>query len=222
MQQLIIKFEKHLDKLSKRDQVALLVIFIVVMLAIWFRLIYLPLSENIIVMEQEITQKTTDVEDLQAKMAALTKSMNEDPDAENRQLLNSYLEENTELDKALARTSVQIISPQEMSALLEQLLKSQPGLEFVSLKNKAATPEFIESPDELEAAVNNVNTIYRHSVVLQMEGGFHNALSYLKKLEQLPWRLFWHDVEIETSGYPNALITLEVYTLGFREGLIGA
>ncbi len=52
MQQLIIKFEKHLDKLSKRDQIALFVIFIVVVLAIWFRLIYLPLSENIIVMEQ--------------------------------------------------------------------------------------------------------------------------------------------------------------------------
>ncbi len=221
MQQLIIKFEKHLDKLSKRDQIALFVIFIVVVLAIWFRLIYLPLSENIIVMEQEITQKTTDVESLQAKMAALKKNMNEDPDAENRQLLNSYLEENTELDKALARTSVQIITPQEMSALLEQLLKSQPGLEFVSLKNRAATPEFIESRDELEAAVDNVNTIYRHSVVLQMEGSYHNALSYLKKLEQLPWRFFWHDVEIETSDYPNALITLEVYTLGFREGLIG-
>ena len=221
MQPLIIKFEKYLDKLSKRDQIALFVIFIVVVLAIWFKLIYLPLSENIIVMEQDITQKTTDAENWQAKMAALKKHINEDPDAENRQLLNSYLEENTQLDKALARTSVQIITPREMSALLEQLLKSQAGLKFVSLKNKAATQEFVESQDELEAAVNNVNTIYRHSVVLQMEGSYHNALSYLKKLEQLPWRLFWHDVEIETSGYPNALITLEVYTLGFREGLIG-
>ena len=221
MQQLIIKLEKHLDVLSKRDQIALFVIFIVVVLAIWFKLIYLPLSENIIAMEQDITQKTTDAENLQAKMTALKKNMNEDPDAENRQLLNSYLKENTVLDKALARTSVQIITPQEMSALLEQLLKSQAGLKFVSLKNKAATPEFVESKDELEAAVNNVNTIYRHSVVLQMEGSYHNAMSYLKKLEQLPWQFFWHDVEIETSGYPNALITLEVYTLGFREGLIG-
>ena len=221
MQQLIIKFEKHLDKLSKRDQIALFVIFIVVVLAIWFRLIYLPLSENIMAMEQDITQKTTDVENLQAKMAALKKIMNKDPDADNRQLLNSYLEENAELDKALASTSNQIITPQEMSALLEQLLKSQAGLKFVSLKNKAATAEFVESQNELEAAVNNVNTIYRHSVVLQMEGSYHNALSYLKTLEQLPWRLFWNDVEIETNGYPNALITLEVYTLGFREGLIG-
>ena len=221
MHQLIIKLEKQLDMLSKRDQIALFIIFIVVVLAIWFQLIYLPLSENIIAMEQDITQKTTDVENLQVKMAALNKNMNEDPDAENRQLLNSYLEENTVLDKALARTSVQIITPREMSALLEQLLKSQAGLKFVSLKNKAATPEFVEAKDEMEVVMNNVNTIYRHSVVLQIEGSYHDALSYLKKLEQLPWRFFWHDIEIETSGYPNALITLEVYTLGFREGLIG-
>ena len=221
MQQYIIKFEKYLDKLSKRDQFALLVIFLVSVLAIWVQLIYLPLSKNTMVIEQDITQKKTDIEVFKTKMTALQKNISEDPDAENRNLLKRYLDENTELDKALARTSIQIITPQEMAALLEQLLKNQAGLKFVSLKNKAATPEFIEAQDALAAAENNVNTIYRHSVVLQIEGSYHDTLSYLKKLEQLPWRFFWHDVEIETSVYPNALITLEVYTLGFREGLIG-
>ena len=100
-------------------------------------------------------------------------------------------------------------------------MKTQTGLKFVSLKNKQAAPEFIESRGELEATVENVNTIYRHSVVLQMEGSYHDTLSYLKKLEQLPWRFFWQGVEIEASGYPNTLTTLDVYTRGFREGLVG-
>jgi MSHA biogenesis protein MshJ len=221
MQQQIIKFEKKLDRLSKRDQIALFISFLVVVLMIWSKLIYAPLSDNMMVIEQDIAQNKTEIEVLQAKMLALQKSINADPDTENRQQLDKYLEENSRLDAALASTSIQIINPQEMTSLLEQLLKSQAGLKFVSLKNKPAAAEFVESHGETESAVENVNTIYRHSVVLQMEGSYHDTLSYLKKLEQLPWRFFWQSVEIEASGYPNALITLEVYTLGFREGLVG-
>jgi MSHA biogenesis protein MshJ len=43
----------------------------------------------------------------------------------------------------------------------------------------------------------------------------------MRKLEKLPWRFYWQGVEIETKKYPKNIITLEVYTLGFREGLIG-
>lgn len=222
MQQQILKIEKKLDGLSKRDQLSLLVTVLAIMIMIWSTFIYAPLSDNKMVVEQDIAKKKTEMEVIQAKMVALQQSMSADPDAENRLQLNKYLEENIRLDAEFASTSTQFVSPQEMSSLLEQLLKTQTGLKFVSLQNKPAIPEFIESRDESEVAVENVNTIYRHSVVLKMEGSYHNTLSYLKKLEKFPWRFFWQSVEIETSGYPNTVITLEVYTLGFREGLIGA
>lgn len=222
MQQLIRKFEQYLDSLTKRDQIALLITVLVAVITLWFQLIYAPLSENKMVVKQDIRQKQTAVELIQAQMVALQKNINEDPDVENRKQLERYLKENTHLDKVLSKTSSQIISPQEMASLLEQILKSQPGLKLVSLKNKPATPEFTEASDESKAAVENVNTIYRHSMVLKMEGNYQNTLEYLIKLEQFPWQFFWDSVEIETSGYPNALIRLEVYTLGFSEGLIGA
>lgn len=227
MKQQIIKFEKQLDSLTRRDQIALFVIFLVVVIMLWAKLIYEPLSDSVILVEQDIEQQVSALDVLRVKMFALQKNVNADPDAENRQQLVKYLEESKLLDEALAKTSTQIVHPHEMVSLLEQLLKSQDGLKFVSLKNKPATPEFVKSLSEsetepvTEGATENVTTIYRHSVILQMEGGYHDALSYLKKLEQLPWRFFWHSVEIETSEYPNASIMLEVYTLGLREGLVG-
>jgi len=221
MQQLVKKFEKYLDTLSKRDQIAMLVIFIVVVTAAWSSLLYDPLSKNTLAIEHDIKQADTESVVLRAKMTALQKSMSENPDSDNKEQLVRYIDENKRLDKALADTSVQIISPQEMSTLLEQMLKNQTGLRFVSLKNKPATPEFLESQDVEATDVKNVNTIYRHSVILQMEGSYHSALAYLKKIEQFPWRIFWQGIEMETKKYPNTLITLEVYTLGFREGLIG-
>ncbi|MDT8282613.1 MAG: hypothetical protein RQ982_07340 [Gammaproteobacteria bacterium] len=221
MQQLILKFEKYLDSLTRRDQIALFITTLVVVIALWSELIYAPLDNDKMLVEQGIVQKAAEIELMQSKMLALKKSTSEDTDAANKERLNRYKEESLRLDKALSKTSSEIINPQEMASLLEQILKSQPGLKFSSLENKPAIPEFIETRDEMKVAAENVNTIYRHSVVLQMEGDYHDTLAYLKKLEQFPWRFFWSSVEIEASGYPNALITLEVYTLGFREGLIG-
>lgn len=227
MKQQVIKFEKQLDSLSRRDQIALFITFLVVVIMLWAKLIYEPLSDSVILVEQDIAQQTLAIDVLREKTFALQKNVNADPDTENRQQLKKHLDESELLDEALAKTSTQIVHPHEMVSLLEELLKSQDGLKFVSLKNKPATPEFVKSLNEseieaeAEGATENVTTIYRHSVTLQMEGGYHDALSYLKKLEQLPWRFFWQSVDIETSGYPNASIILEVYTLGLREGLVG-
>lgn len=220
MKQQMIKIEKALDTLSMRDQVALFVTILAIVIIIWSKLIYQPLSDSMMVVQRDVFQKESEIKALQAKLLVLQNNIDTDPDTENRQQLEQYLQESAKLDEALATSSVQIINPQEMSSLLEQLLREQTGLKFVSMKNKPATPEFIQSHNDSES-VDNVNTVYRHSVVLQMEGSYHNTLSYLKKLEQLPWRFFWQGVEVEVDDYPNALITLEVYTLGFREGVIG-
>lgn len=221
MQALITKAEKYIDTLSKRDQMALAIILIVVVALLWFTLAYTPLSHDKQAVAHDIGQRNTVLTATQAKMQALQQSLNEDPDGENRELLTTYIVENQRLDHALAKTSTQIINPQEMASLLEQILKSQPELKFISLENKPATTEFIETRNTDTNTANHVGTIYRHSVVLKMEGSYHHAMLYLEKLEQFPWNFFWQEIEIETQKYPNARITLEVYTLGFRKGLIG-
>ncbi|MCK5001559.1 MAG: hypothetical protein KAS57_00935 [Gammaproteobacteria bacterium] len=221
MQKLMIKFEKYLESQSKRDQIALFVIFFIVVIFSWNGLLREPLAKEIMVTEQDISQVGTELVILQSKIKVSKIKNQEDPDSENRERLVRYVEENKRLDEALNKSSVQFINPQEMAGLLEQILKNQTDLKFVSLKNMPATPEFVESSSKEESDAGNVNTIYRHSVVLQMEGSYHSVLSYLKKLEHFPWKFFWQGIEIETSKYPNSLITLEVYTLGFREGIIG-
>lgn len=221
MQALIIKAEKYIDTLSKRDQMALAIICTVVVTLLWLTLAYTPLSHDQQAVAHDIGQRNAVLIATQEKIQALQQSLNEDPDRDNKELLATYTLENRRLDQALAKTSTQIINPQEMARLLEQILKSQPELKFISLENKPATTEFIESRNADTKTAKYVGTIYRHSVVLKMEGSYHHAMLYLEKLEQFPWNFFWQEVEIETQKYPNARITLEVYTLGFREGLIG-
>lgn len=217
------KIEVYVKNLSKRDRTSLGIIVFVVVLMIWFRGFYVPLSRDLATVKADLEKSDTSVVVAQAKMNALQKSMEKDPDLKNKEKLAQYIKEGKRLDVRLAKTTTQIITPQEMVKLLEQMLKSQSGLKFISLKNKPATPEFTEAgkSDQAGKGEDSVSSIYRHSVVLKVEGSYHSALAYMQKLEKLPWRFYWQGVEIETKKYPNSIITLEVYTLGFREGLIG-
>jgi len=215
------KLENYINSLSKRDQVSLAIIIFVVVLMIWFRAFYVPLSNDLAVVKDDLKKSDTSLVVAQAKMNALQKSMKRDPDLENKEKLAQYIKDGKRLDAQLTKTSTEIITPQEMVKLLEQMLKNQSGLKFISLKNKPATPEFTETGSQSDKKGGRVSSIYRHSVVLQVEGSYHSALAYMQKLEQLPWKFYWQGVKIETKKYPNSIITLEVYTLGFREGLIG-
>ena len=215
------KIESYVKGLSKRDQISLAIIIFVVVLMIWFRGFYVPLSNDLATVKADLEKSNTNLIVARAKMSALQKSMEKDPDLENKEKLAQYIKDGKQLDAQLAKTSTQIISPQEMVKLLEQMLKNQSGLKFISLKNKPATPEFTEVNNKEASKKEGVSSIYRHSVVLRVEGSYHSALAYMQKLEKLPWRFYWQGVEIETTKYPTSIITLEVYTLGFREGLIG-
>jgi MSHA biogenesis protein MshJ len=221
MKSMTKKLEAYIDGLSKRDQISLAIIVFVVVVMIWFKAFYMPLSNNLASVKDDLGKSDANLVVAKAKMSALQKSMAQDPDRENKQILAQYIQDGKNLDMQLAKTSTEIITPQEMVKLLEQMLKDQSGLKFISLKNKPATPEFTEAGGQSDKKGRRVSSIYRHSVVLQVEGSYHSALAYMQKLEKLPWKFYWQGVEIETKKYPNSIITFEVYTLGFREGLIG-
>lgn len=223
MEQLISAIQKQWNRLSQREALAVIAGAIAAVFLVWNAVIYGPYRDNVALLQQEIKQTEGMIVGARAKMQQLQAEMNKDPDSENKALLAKYITESERLDTELAEASVQIISLRDMVTLLKEMLSKQSNLKFVSLENKPAVPEFSEKGQQAAATghTDDAITIYRHSVVLQMEGSYSSVLSYLQDLEKLPWQFFWQGIELETETYPNALIKLEVYTLGLREGMIG-
>lgn len=223
MEKAILELQKHWNKLSQRESVAVIAGLVAALFILWNVVIYEPYKQNVILLDMDIKQTQAKIVGVRTKLMMLQAEMKKDPDSENKKLLAEYIEEGKRLDGELAKASVQIIDVRDVVALLKQMLEKQSKLKFVSLENKQAIPEFIEKGQQTEAAtqVEDAITIYRHSVMLKMEGNYSSVLSYLQALEKLPWQFFWQSFDIETEKYPNALITLEVYTLGLREGMIG-
>ena len=223
MEQMIKKLQKQWNRLSQREALSVIAGLVAAVFILWSVVIYEPYKENARLLELDIAQTEGKIAGIRAKMLVFQEEMKKDPDSENKKRLAEYIEAGKQLDAELAKASVQIIDVRDMAALLKEMLEKQSNLKFVSLANKPAVPEFVENTDQAGAAIkeNNATTIYRHSVVLKMEGSYSSLLTYLQALENLQWQFFWQGIEIETESYPNAFITLEVYTLGLREGLIG-
>jgi MSHA biogenesis protein MshJ len=55
--------------------------------------------------------------------------------------------------------------------------------------------------------------LFRHGVEITLSGSYLDMIAYMEALEALPTQLFWGRAEFEVDQYPNARLTLTVYTL---------
>ena len=221
MQELRDKLLKYWRKLSLREQIIAALASVSLVVMIWNAAVYAPYQGDISLLQQELQQTDKKLADLQAQFQQQLETTRHDPNQEDRSKLAEYQAESNRLDSLLEQTSVQIMKPQAMADMLKEILQKQTAMKFISLENRPAKPEFTEQLDPKDTDHVNAITIYRHSVVMKMQGSYHDTLAYLKQLESLPWRFYWQGIEIESKNYPDALITLEVYTLGLSRGLIG-
>lgn len=67
----------------------------------------------------------------------------------------------------------------------------------------------------------NLPEVYQHGLQVVFQGDYHSTLSYLRKLEQLPWKFYWDEVTYEVLQYPKAQISIRIHTLSLEKGWIG-
>jgi MSHA biogenesis protein MshJ len=113
-----------------------------------------------------------------------------------------------------------------MRSVLEELLRRQAGLKLMSAVNRAAEPVIAdeETPaGETPAAQpsSQAPRLYRHSLVLELEGSYLDCLRYIESVERLPWHIYWSRLEVATDEYPTNRIMLELTTLSLDEEWIG-
>ena len=69
-----------------------------------------------------------------------------------------------------------------------------------------------------ESNLGNVS-VFKHSVVIQLEGSYFDVVDYLSALENLSWKFYWSTLDYRVVKYPKAIVTLEVYTLSTGKGV---
>ncbi|WP_455203599.1 hypothetical protein [Kaarinaea lacus] len=129
-------------------------------------------------------------------------------------------------EKGLKLTRLQSISAQPLferqrdgnrQAKSEKQQRIQDRVKTKSATNSSETAA--ENKDDA-ASVANLPQIFKHGLEIEFQGDYLSTLSYLKKLETLPWKFYWDEVAYEVLEHPTAQITLKIHTLSLDKGWI--
>lgn len=203
----------RIDAFALRERILLFLTLVFVLYVIWNGLLLSPISAEKKRIASELAGLQQQTATAQQQIQSITGGAVVDPNKENRERAAVLKKELAALDENIGHLA---IGAAELTKVLSELLTKEPELKLVRIRNLESTP--------LEVAVappGGAGTMYRHGLVIELEGSYFNTLRYLKALEGMPWQLSWSSLDYKVKEYPLAHITLTIHTLGLTEGAVG-
>jgi MSHA biogenesis protein MshJ len=99
-------------------------------------------------------------------------------------------------------------------------LNAPPKLTALKLAGAEAAPPVPEGQPPLDKAQDTLRQdagqVYRHGVELTLTGSYADLLGYLDAVENMPWKVLWGEVRLETVQHPRLRMRLTLYTLSLE------
>lgn len=160
----------------------------------------------------QVQQQQEKMKESQAQFGELLQAKQADERAPQRERIRQLREQMAQGDAYLKEKQGRLVSPQQMPVLLEQVLGKNSRLQLVSLGTLPVSLFIEPTAEEAKAAVQE-KQIYKHGVKITVRGHYADLLQYLTALEQLPTQMFWGMAKMNVVQYPDAELTLTLYTL---------
>lgn len=181
-----------------------------------------------------------EIKKLSTMEMVLTKALSNDPNAKKKKEIDRLEKKLENLDENLQTLSVGLIQADELTLALHDVLHSLGSLKLIGMETLAPTRLRLHRTDEMiltegesgDGGGENLELdesgkvveevgVFKHSVVVALEGKYFDVVSYLTALESLPWKIYWQGIDYEVLTYPKAKVLIEVYTLSTEEGVLG-
>jgi MSHA biogenesis protein MshJ len=225
------RLELRIDALNLRERAMAFAIAALLLITLVNMLLLDPLLAKETQISQQVRQQQQQIAAMQAEIQTTVKGSNWDPDASSRFKLATLRQDQAKLHDEMVALQKGLVSPDKMTALLEDLLKRNGKLHLASLKKLpvvALNDQQISSGKEAEdkagkagitpskektSADGASEVLYQHGVEIVVEGGYLDIMNYLSQLEAMPWQLFWAKARLDADAYPKASLTLTLFTL---------
>ena len=224
-----LQLQARFNALKQREQGLITAVGVIVVLALCDQLFWTPFTRSNTQQKNHIAELQTQRNNLQSEHAAVKARLAEDPNAELRRSVDAVRARIDEQNQRLAKLTVDLIPPEKMADVLREVLNQRRELQLIALQNEPATYAFAPREKEKNSeAVSEENesvmpvVVFRHGLTLQLRGRYFEIVNYLQALEQLPWHFYWEKLDYTVDKYPDADVTVKIYTLSNREGWIGA
>jgi len=221
----LITATDYINKLSLREKLLSLVVFIALAYAVWDISFFANLDKR----QQQAQAKQHEIQQqqqaLNSAIAQLQKQLKNatDPNEKITQAINTAKQQLSNHQQQLDEEIDKLVEPSKITDLLRSLLVESTGLTLVSLNNEAVTAIIVNQTKNNQNQINSDLAIqfYEHAATIKFRGHYQQLYDYLKALEDSPWGLYWDQLEYVVSNYPSAEISLRVHTISTDEHWIG-
>jgi len=201
---LITRFEN----LSLRERGLVLLVIMGLIYAIWDFLLMQPLEEQRLHLSSLLQYKQKHLNTLNQTIQELKNPRSIEPETNNN-TINDLREQLLYQENNIKFLASTLISPQNMLRMLKSVLAQQTSLTLLKLETQISQPL---------SEINPAAKMFKHSLRLEFSGDYMDILTYVRFLEDLPWKLYWDELDIVINNYPSTHITLTVYTFSRKAG----
>ena len=221
-------YREKVDGLKVRERVAVLLMALAVVYMLWDFVIFNPLATAKGKVDRQVAEAEQKIGAMASEEKAILAAVNADPDRDIKQHIATVEQQLDSLNKSLAELSVGLIPVEKLASILHDVLESTGKLQLQSLRTLPVEEVALARPETAAYEISEDDYteeqhpgVYKHRVALTVKGNFRDLLVYLRTLENMHWRFYWDELHFNEANYPNAVITLHVYTLSTDEGLFG-
>lgn len=210
-------FTDRIDAMSLRERGLIFVTLLVAMYFVAVNVLFGPVNAEKDRLQKQVNQLREETRMLEIQVQGLVSGGENDPEAVKRKKFALLQESLKTMDETLSRVTAGLVSPKEMTKLVEQMLLKNRGLEVIKVESLPSTP-LLEGAAE---SGPDGSMVYKHGMRIELKGGYLDILRYLRSLEGLEWKVFWGQVTLQTEKYPVSKVNLLIYTLSTHKGWIG-
>lgn len=194
-------------------------------LLLWLGALYAvePLWQSLQASKQQQKLVLQQMAQLQQQVDTVLQVLNTDPNTQIRTQISQSEQKRDELSQQIKQLTGRYVSPEQMLPLLQDVLKSSPGVKLLRMRSLQAEPVSLAPSPQVAAPAPAVATpgqimpaaplLYLHKTEISFSGQYAQLQRLLQQLEQLPWQLHWHQLEYKVSEHPQAELRLELETI---------
>jgi MSHA biogenesis protein MshJ len=197
-----------------------LIFFASLALLLWLGTLYVaePLWQSLQAGRQQQKLAMGQMVQLQQQVDAVLQVLNSDPNEQVRIQISERQQQRDQLNSQIKQLTGRYVSPEQMLPLLQDVLKSSPGVKLQRMRSLAPEPVSIGTPvaaTHADAVAPPVSApqLYLHKTEISFIGQYAQLQQLLQNLERLPWQLHWHQLEYKVSEHPQAELRLELETI---------
>jgi MSHA biogenesis protein MshJ len=198
MKAFLIQLMAKFNSLSLRIRAIIFVGLLVVIFIAWHSLLWSGVQQKKAFVTPQLRMAVKELKVLQNALKAAEQHWRQ----QNRVLAS---------DQTPKKKSNNLVSPKEITRVLEQLLFARHDLVLLGLQNL---------PEKQISPANKKMALYEYGIVIKFRGNYFATLRYLHDLESLAWPLFWDKLDYKVTNYPQAEVTLQLHTVSDKKGWI--